>query len=154
MGYVTAAQWIYYGAIAVSTGVAVHSQRQAAGAQQVELDVAKRQEATAMRDREVQRKRRISAILGEQSARAAAGGTAMSGSVANISITDAKRAGEESQIDDMNTRASIRAMSRQSKTVGRLANYRSATSILGATASIAGDVAGSRPPPAGGGGTP
>ena len=108
----------------------VSAQRQAAGAQQVELEVAKREESAAARDREVQRKRRTVAILGAQSASAAAKGVSLSGSVANISIVDAKRASEESMIDDVSTRARIDALSRRSRSIGRLQKLRSAATIF------------------------
>lgn len=108
----------------------IAAQRQAAGAQQAELAVAKREEAAAARDREVKRKRRISAILGAQAAQAAAGGTQLSGSVANISIVDAKRASEESLIDDVNTRARINALSRKSRSIGRLAKLQHGITIF------------------------
>lgn len=111
--------------------------RQSAGAQQVELDIAKREEASAGRDREVQRKRRLAAILGAQAADAAAKGVALSGSVANISIVDAKRASEESLIDDVNTAARISALSRRRRSIGRLAKLRTATTIFKAVEDVA-----------------
>lgn len=125
-------------AIVASTAVGVRAQRQAAGAQQVELDIASRQEAAGARDREVKRRRRLVAILGAQAADAAARGLSMEGSVANISIEDAKRASEDSLIDDVNTRARINSLVRRRNTVGRLANLRSATTILGAAERVAG----------------
>lgn len=115
----------------VGTALQVESDRAATRAQQVELRMAKRQESAAARDRELQRKRRTGAILGTQSALAAASGVAMSGSVANVSLTDAKRAGEETMIDDANTRARIGALERRRRTIGRLGNIRTATTILG-----------------------
>ena len=120
-----------------ATVFSVAATRQAAGAQQAELEIAKREEASGARDREVQRKRRLVTILGAQSADAAARGVALSGSVGNISIQDAKRASEDSLIDDVNTRGRISALSRRSRSVGRLANLRSATTILGAGERIA-----------------
>lgn len=139
-------------ALALSTGAQVFTQRQAAGAQEVELELAKREEAAAARDREVQRKRRLNAILGEQAAAAAAGGVAMSGSVANISITDAKRAAEESFIDDTMTRSRIAQLDRRRRTVSRLGTLRNATTILGAGTRMAerGDF--DKPKPKAGGG--
>ncbi len=116
---------------AATTALTVAAQRQAAGAQQVELDIAKREESAGARDREVQRKRRITAILGAQSADAAAKGIALSGSVANISLVDAKRASEESLIDDVNTRARISALSRRSRSIRRLSNIKTGVTILG-----------------------
>jgi hypothetical protein len=113
-----------------TTALTVSAQRKAAGAQQVELEIAKREESSAARDREVQRKRRITAILGAQSADAAAKGISLSGSVANISIEDARRASEESMIDDVSTRARIDALSRRSRSIGRLQKLRSATTIF------------------------
>ena len=120
-----------------TTAASVGATRQAAGAQQVELEIAKREEAAGARDREVQRRRRITAILGAQAAQAAASGVQLSGSVANISIVDAKRASEESLIDDVNTRARINALSRRSRSVGRIARLRSATTIFNAAERIA-----------------
>ena len=106
--------------------------RAEAGAKQVELEISKRQEASASRDREIQRKQRIAAILGVQSADAAAKGVAMSGSVANISLEDAKRASRESLIDDVNTSARISALSRRIRSVGRLQKIRTAVTIFSA----------------------
>lgn len=116
---------------AASTAVAVYSARESAAYQQAELDVAARQEGRAAQEREVARKRRLAAILGSQSAAAAASGLAMSGSVANISLTDAQRAGEDSLTDDVNTRQRIDALRRQRHTIGRMSNIRTATSIMG-----------------------
>ena len=64
----------------------IAAQRQEARAQTIELEIAKREEASASRDREVQRKQRIAAILGAQAADAAANGVALSGPGANISL--------------------------------------------------------------------
>ena len=111
--------------------------RQEAGAKQVELEISKRQEASASRDREIQRKQRIAAILGAQSADAAAKGIALSGSVANISLEDARRASRESLIDDVNTSARISALSRRSRSIGRLAKVRTAVTIFSAAESFA-----------------
>lgn len=124
-----AVQWAIVGLTAAG---AVYSQRQAAGAQEVELQMQKRGEASAAQDREIQRKRRLNAILGTQAAEAAAGGLSMSGSVANISITDAKRASEESMIDSVASRQRIDALSRQQRTIRRASNVRTASTILGA----------------------
>lgn len=124
-----AVQWAIVGLTAAG---AVYANRQATGAQEVELEMQKRGEAQAAQDREVQRKRRLNAILGSQAAEAAASGLAMSGSVANISLVDAQRAGEESMIDRVNTRARIDSLNRQRKTITRLGNIRTATTILGA----------------------
>lgn len=114
-----------------TTAAAVHSQRQAAGAQQVEIDLAKRQESQAAQDREVQRKRRVVALLGSQSSAAAAAGLAQSGSVGNISLVDARRASEDSMVADLNTRQRIDALSRRRNTIDRQSRNRTATTILG-----------------------
>jgi len=114
------------------TALSVGAQRQAAGAREVELELAQRRETTASRDREIQRRRRLVAILGSQSANAAASGLAMSGSVANISMTDAQRAAEDSFVDDFNTRTRIDALKRNRASVSRLSTVRSATTILNA----------------------
>jgi hypothetical protein len=127
-----AVQWAIVGLTAAG---AVYSQRQAAGAQEVELQMQKRGEATAAQDREIQRKRRLNAILGTQAAEAAAGGLSMSGSVANISLTDARRASEESMIDSVASRQRIDALSRQQRTVRRLSNVRTASTLLNAASS-------------------
>ena len=108
----------------------IAAQRTAANAQQVELEIAKREESAAGRDREVQRKRRIAAILGAQSADAAAKGIALSGSVANISLVDAERASEESLIDDVNVRSRMAALSRRSRSIRRLSNIKTGITIL------------------------
>lgn len=126
------------GALAAASAVgAVSATTKATGAREVELELAQRKEETASRDREVQRKERIIAILGAQSAQAAASGLAMSGSVGNISIADAQRAGRESLVDDVNTRGRIDALKRNRKTISRLSSIRTATTILGAGERIA-----------------
>ncbi len=114
----------------MSMFVKIAAQRKEAGAKQVELETAKRGEASAARDREVQRKQRIAAILGAQSADAAARGVQLSGSVANISLEDAKRASRESLIDDVNTAGRVAALSRQIRSVGRLQKFRTAITIF------------------------
>ena len=100
-------------------------------AKRSELAIAKRQEKAAALDREVVRKRRSAAILGTQAAEAAAKGVQLSGSIANISLTDAKRAAEESQIDRINTAARVSALSRRAKTIRRAARIKIATTIMG-----------------------
>ena len=114
----------------------IAAQRKEAGAKQVELEIAKRQEASASRDREVQRKQRITAILGAQAANAAAKGIALSGSVANISLEDARRASRESLIDDVNTAGRISALSRRSRSIGRLQKLRTAVTIFKAAEDV------------------
>lgn len=117
---------------ALTAGASIYAQRQAAGAQEVEMELAQRQESQAARDREVQRKRRVVALLGSQAASAAAAGVAQSGSVGNISLVDAKRAAEDSMVDDLNTRQRIDALRRRRNTIDRLSRVRTATTILGA----------------------
>lgn len=124
-------QAVLIGLTAAATAGSVYSQRQATGAREVELELAQRQEEQAARDRQVQRKRRLAAVLGSQRAQAAAQGLTMSGSVGNISLTDARRASEESLIDDVNTRARIDALKRNRSTISRLSRVRTATTILG-----------------------
>lgn len=85
----------------------------------------------------MQRRERFVALLGSQSAEAAARGLQMSGSVANISLTDAQRAGNESQIDQVNTRNRIDALSRNRATIISLSTFRTATTILGGAERIA-----------------
>lgn len=125
-------QAVLIAAVVAGTAATVHSQRQATGAQEVELELAKRQEQRGAADREVQRKRRLVAILGSQRAAAAASGFAMSGSVANISITDAKRAAEDSRVDSLNSRLRIDSLSRRKRSIRRAGNAQTATTILGA----------------------
>lgn len=121
-----------------AAGAQIYTERQASGAQQVELEMQKRGEDSAARDREVQRKRRLNAILGAQSAVAAASGLQSQGSVANISLVDATRAGQESFIDQGNTRARIASLSRQQASIRRVSAGRTATTILQTGASIYG----------------
>jgi hypothetical protein len=128
-----AVQWAIVGLTAAG---AVYAQRQTAGAQVAELEMQKRGEAQAAQDREIQRKRRLNAILGSQAAEAAASGLSMSGSVANISITDARRASEESMIDSVASRQRIDAMSRQQRTIRRVSTVRQASTILGAAGQL------------------
>lgn len=120
-----------------SAGASIVAQRRGAQAQKVELELAQREEATAARDREVQRRRRLAAVLGTQSALAAASGLAMSGSVANVSLTDARRAGEDSAVDNYNTRLRIDALKRNRSSISRMSRFRTATTILGAGERIA-----------------
>lgn len=128
-----AVQWAIVGLTAAG---AVYAQRQASGAQEVELEMQKRGEAQAAQDREIQRKRRLNAILGSQAAEAAASGLQMSGSVANISLTDARRASEESMIDSVSSRQRIDALNRQQRTIRRISNVRQASTILNAASSM------------------
>lgn len=113
-----------------NTALKVIAQGQAGAAQRVELEVAKREEAAGARDREVQRKRRITAILGAQAADAAAKGVELSGSVGNISLVDAQRASEESLIDDVNTKSRMAALTRRSRSIRRLTKLKQGITIL------------------------
>jgi hypothetical protein len=118
------------GLTVAGAGTAIALNRQAVGAQEAELEVAKRNEAAAARDREVQRKRRIVAILGAQSAEAAAKGLELSGSVANISIEDAKIAREDSLVDRENTRGRIDTLTRRQRSIRRSFKFNTAATIL------------------------
>jgi len=131
-----------------AAGASIAANRQEAGAKQVELDIAAREEKTAVKDRAIQRKRRINAVLGSQNALAAAKGIQLMGSVANISLVDAERSAEDSRIDELNTSSRLRSMKRQRKSIGRISRLRTATTILKTGASIA-NRGGSKP--AGGG---
>lgn len=104
--------------------------QRAASAERRELAVAAEQEKFAAVDRELERRRRYEAILGAQQAQAAAAGIQFSGSVANVAISDAKRAAEESRIDDYNTRLRLQTLRRRSSSVQSAANARGATQIL------------------------
>lgn len=127
---VSAFEWGLLAISAATTAYSVDQGKKATASQQVELDLAKRQESQAAQDRELQRNRRINAILGAQNAQAAASGVANSGSVANISLQDAKLAGEDSSTDALNTRTRIDALSRQRTTIGSVGRARTATSIM------------------------
>lgn len=91
-------------------------------AQERELAINRRQEEMAATDREVQRQRRLNAIIGAQHAAAAASGVAMSGSVLNLTEVDAKRAAEDSLVDNVNTGQRIRALRQQGRAI-RSAGY-------------------------------
>lgn len=121
--------------LVVTTALQVAAQQSASKAQQVQLDLQKRQEKNAATDREVQRQRRLNAILGAQNAEIAASGVVNQGSVANVSIKDAKRAAEDSQVDRINTATRITALSAQSRAIRRTANIQSAGTIFGAASS-------------------
>jgi hypothetical protein len=113
-----------------SAAASTIGQRRATQAREVELTLMQRQEESASRDREVQRQRRINALMGAQAAQAAAQGVQLSGSVGNISLEDARLAGEASMIDDINTRQRIDALSRNRATLTSQSNFRTATQIL------------------------
>lgn len=106
------------------------AQQSASNAQQVQLNLQKRQEAAAATDREVQRQRRLNAILGAQNAEIAASGVVNQGSIANVSLIDAKRAAEDSQVDRINTSTRITALSTQGRAIKRAANISSAATIF------------------------
>ena len=126
MGQFTLVEWLLVGSTALTAG----SQIKAAKEQKVEYELARRKEESASLDREVQRRRRVKALIGAQAAEAAAKGLEMSGSVSNISITDAKRAGEDTLIDSVNTRATIASLNRASNTATRVGYTRAATTIM------------------------
>lgn len=115
---------------AISTGLQVHAQRQAAGAQEVQLKLQKRQEAQAASDRELQRQRRLNALLGANNAQIAAAGVVNSGSVANVSLIDARRAAEDSQVDQINTATRISAINTNVRAIRRASNIEQAGTIF------------------------
>ncbi len=111
--------------LAASTTATVLSQRQSTGAQQVELDLAARQEKLGATTREAARKRRLVAVLGAQRAGAAAAGVGFSGSVANISLSDAREAQLDRSLDRSNTRVSLDRLRRQRSSIGKAGFLRS-----------------------------
>lgn len=115
---------------AVGAVLQVAAQRSSANAQQVQLTLQQRQEKAAATDRDVQRQRRLNAILGAQNAAVAASGIVNSGSVANVSLVDARRAAEDSQVDRINTSAKITALRTESKAIRRVANIQGAATIF------------------------
>lgn len=119
-----------------AAGASIYAGKQAASAQRAQIEMQKRQEAAAATDREVQRQRRLAAILGSQRAAAAAAGVAASGSVANISYVDARRAAEDSLVDEINASNRIRALSSQSRSIRRISNVKAAGTILSTAESI------------------
>lgn len=140
------------GGLAAASGVlGASAQVKAAGAQQVELDLAARQEKLAATDREVQRKRRLNAVLGTQAAQAAASGVAFSGSVANVSVSDAEQASVDRLVDRSNTRIVIDSINRRRKSIGRAGALSAATSILSTAGTIAQGVKIEKKKPASGG---
>jgi hypothetical protein len=84
-----------------------------------QIKLEERQEKLAAGDRELQRQRRLNALLGEQNAMAAASGVANSGSVANISLQDAKLAEEDSKVDKVNTGYRLQALRMKRKSILR-----------------------------------
>lgn len=108
------------------------AQKSSANAQQVQLDLQKRQENAAATDREVQRQRRLNAILGAQNAAIAASGVVNQGSIANVSLLDARRAAEDSQVDRINTSTRITALRTESSAIRRTSNIQAAATIFNA----------------------
>lgn len=106
------------------------------GAQEVDLELAKRQEKLAAKDREVQRQERLNAVLGSQRAAAAASGVAFSGSVANVSISDAERASIDRLVDRQNTRIQLNRFDTRKKAIRRIGNMRAGATILSTAATI------------------
>lgn len=106
------------------------AQKSAANAQQVQLNLQQRQEKAAATDREVQRQRRLNAILGAQNAAIAASGVVNQGSVANVSLVDARRAHEDSQVDRINTSTRITALRTESSAIRRTSNIQAAATIF------------------------
>jgi len=124
------------GVLAAGTVLSASAGVKAAGAQQVELDLAARQEKLGASEREVARKNRLNAVLGAQAAEAAAMGVGFSGSVANVSISDARQASIDRLIDRSNTRITIDANRRRRSSIGKTANLRAAGGILSTAATI------------------
>jgi hypothetical protein len=116
----------------VGAVVQAGAQISASNAQQTQLKLEKRQEESAARDREVQRMRRLNAILGAQNAAIAASGVANSGSVANVSLVDAKRAAEDSQVDRINTSSRIIALDTNRRAIRKAGQIQAAGTILSA----------------------
>lgn len=108
------------------------AQKSSANAQVVQMNLEKRQEAAAATDREVQRARRLNAILGAQNAEIAASGVVNQGSIANVSLTDARRAAEDSQVDRINTSTRITAINTNSRAIRRTSNVQAAATIFSA----------------------
>lgn len=115
---------------AAMAGAEIWANKQSASAQRTQLEMQMRQERAAASDREVQRQRRLNAILGSQNAAAAASGVAASGSVANISYVDARRAAEDSLVDRVNTTSKISAMRAESRSIRKISNIKAAGTIL------------------------
>lgn len=114
----------------VGTVLSAAAQKSAANAQQVQLNLQQRQEKAAATDREVQRQRRLNAILGSQNAAIAASGVVNQGSIANVSLVDAKRAAEDSQVDRINTSTRITALRTESRAIRRTSNIQIASTIF------------------------
>lgn len=112
--------------------ISAAAQTSASNAQQGQLNLEKRQEAAAAQDREVQRSRRLQAILGAQNAAIAASGVVNSGSVANVSLVDAKRAAEDSQVDRINTSTRITALDTNRRAIRRVGQIKAAGTIFDA----------------------
>lgn len=108
-----------------------------AGMQEVELELEKRQEKSAMLDREMQRKARLTAVLGAQRAAAGAAGVAMTGSLANITVKDAEAAAIDRMTDRVNTRIIVDAADRNKRSVRRIGTLRAGASILSGGLKIA-----------------
>lgn len=108
------------------------AQSSSANAQQAQLTLQQRQEKQAATDRDVQRQRRLNAILGAQTAAISAAGIVNSGSVANVSLVDARRAAEDSQVDQINTSTRISALRTESRAIRRVSQIRGAATIFGA----------------------
>jgi len=108
------------------------AQKSSSNAQQTQLNLEKRQEIAAAQDREVQRQRRLNAILGSQNAAIAASGVVNQGSIANVSLVDARRASEDSQVDRINTSSRIIALDTNRRAIRRVGNIQAAATIFSA----------------------
>lgn len=124
--------------LAAAAAVSSFGTIRAAQAENAQLKLQQRQEEQAATDREVQRQRRLNAILGYQSASAAAAGVSMSGSIANLSIVDARRAAEDSLVDRISTGQRISALQMARRSNSQAAAFKVGGTILSAAASAYG----------------
>jgi hypothetical protein len=123
--------FIYLGATLVSGALAVSQQRKSAGMQEIAFKEQAKQEETAARDREIERRRRLVSALASQNAEAGAFGLdPATGSRRAIQLEDARRANLDSLTDRAMTSRQAVTLRSQGRAARRQGNVAAGQTLL------------------------
>jgi len=130
-----AAPYIYYSLLAIGTGAQIRSTQNTAKAQAIQYKEQAKDEQSAARDREIERKRRLISSLSAQAAEAGATGVDPTvGTRKAIAIDSVAEGGYDSQTDSARTNRRSLLLKSAAKDVRSAADLQSAGLALNAGA--------------------
>lgn len=127
--------WVVTAVVVAAGAVTAYSQKQAAEAQEIELEQQAEQERISAESRELQRRQRLNKVLAANVVSQAAGGITGEGTPQSIALESAKQASVSEGINNLSDRLKQAQLKRRAKNVSSLGTTQAASTLLNSVAS-------------------